>query len=128
MLVRFAFVLLFGIAAHTPAFGQSETAGVGVRTCADYAERMRADPQFTEFVHMTWTQGFMSGLNVSLSITTPRSTVDLLGPAFSVDRQKAFINDFCHRNPLLPYSRAAWELFMAMRTQQQGTARTPSTR
>jgi hypothetical protein len=56
--------------------------GAGSHSCAEYGTQYKANPKIVEALYDSWTQGFISGLNISaasqhepmrnISVVTPR--------------------------------------------------------
>jgi hypothetical protein len=77
------------------------TMGPGSSTCAEFADKMRNNPEIVEPYFFTWAQGYMSGLNGSLPLTKQRDLA-----AKSIDEEQSFIREFCDQRPLVRYMRA----------------------
>lgn len=83
-------------------------AGVGVRTCAQFAKDYQNDPLNSEAVYNNWGLGFMSGMNVALDVLDkPRRDLS----SMSFEAKKAYMRSFCDRNPLKNYMDGVLEMF-----------------
>jgi hypothetical protein len=72
-------------------------AGMGTIFCGAFNIAIQYDKsEGTEETFFVWAQGFMSGLNVG---APPGINVRLVPEQFNSDRQKAFLRDYCAKNP-----------------------------
>jgi len=81
--------------------------GAGMLSCADFAKHYR-DDQTIELTYFTWTQGFMSGLNI-LQAALKKPMRDLKG--WPLDQQQLHIRLFCNERPLSLLAQAAQNLY-----------------
>jgi hypothetical protein len=105
--MKFILVSLFllSLSGHVDAAEKMDGMGIGVRTCAKFADDMRTT-QGAEGIYFTWAQGFMSGVNSMLAAGKHR---DLGGK--SVEAEQSFIREFCDQRPLARYLNAVEALF-----------------
>ena len=88
------------LAATSSARAEAIGAGVGVRTCAQFAKDYKNAPENTETVYNNWALGFLTGFNVAAQ-AADRPQRDL--EAMSFEDKKQFIRDYCDQHPLQPY-------------------------
>lgn len=93
-----------GDAAENPMV----TTGIGTRTCGEFAQDYRSDPNSAELAYFTWAQGFMAASNVELMVRK-RPVRDL--SARTVEAQKSHIRQHCDKRPLQLYMEAVVSLF-----------------
>lgn len=87
--------------------------GAGTMTCGQYLE-VSSDKELSG-VFVTWTQGFLSGLNFAGNSITKRSFV-ILPDSSSI---KAYLDKYCRENPLDSPFEGAVRLFIELRSQSQ---------
>jgi hypothetical protein len=80
--------------------------GLGAMTCGKIAEMYRQNPSVVEAVMMSWSQGFMSGVNVSIRGVGHH---DLGG--VTVEVQKASLRNYCDDHPLAEFWEAVMDLY-----------------
>jgi hypothetical protein len=105
--VALAALIIAGVAHAEP----SAVAGIGSRTCGQFAEAYKKSPSATEIAFFTWAQGFMAGQNVSL-MEGKKKARDLFGK--STESQEAFIRSYCDTHPLTGYWLATLTLFESL--------------
>jgi hypothetical protein len=81
-------------------------AGVGAATCGRIAQGYRQNPTLQEAMMMSWAQGFMSGVNVSLGGAGHSD----LG-AITFEAQKASLRNYCDEHPLAEFWEAVIDLY-----------------
>ena len=101
---RFLLVMTL-ICWASPVFGQSVKVGVGVRSCAQFAEDYRSTPELMEVIYFSWAQGYLTGINIVTS-TEDDQALNLFPPGFGEKAQKEFVREYCAMHPLAPYSEA----------------------
>lgn len=69
--------------------------GVGMSTCAEFAERYRQSPTNTELFYYSWAQGFMSAWNLGL-FAAKEPNRDLNG--WQLGDQQLKLRNFCQEN------------------------------
>lgn len=106
--------LLVGIhnAANAEHF-KAATMGAGKSTCAQFAEKYAASPDIVEDIFFSWTQGFMSGLNLE-KIVTHRPSHDL--NSITINTQQQIIREYCSAHHLDDYARAVFQLYYKLDT------------
>ena len=82
-------------------------AGLGALTCGQISEMYRQNPSVVEAVMMSWSQGFMSGVNVSIAKNVGHR--DLGG--IMVDVQKTSLRNYCNDHPLAEFWEAVMDLY-----------------
>lgn len=87
--------------------------GAGTLSCARFAEHYRLNPEQNEDFYFSWAQGLMSGLNMANPRLRPPLPVRDLA-AWTTERQKQFIRDYCDRHPLQLYTEAVIELIKSL--------------
>src|SRR5690348_732225 len=70
--------------------------GLGVSTCAKFAEMYKLSPDQAELSFFTWAQGFMSGLN-SVLLVRRQPFTNLA--AWDTDRQEQYLRYYCSDHP-----------------------------
>jgi hypothetical protein len=113
-LSRIAFgtaVLLF---ASSPSSAQEEWAmwGIGVHTCAEFAEHYQHGPNDVEEMYFLWAQGYMSATNIFRATFLKMPWIDY--KAVPSDVQKKYLRTFCERNPSKMYMDAVADLIHSM--------------
>lgn len=84
--------------------------GAGLISCGQYIET--SDDKHLSLLVVSWTQGFLSGANVITAKTTSDGFV-VLPDSASI---KAYLDKYCHENPLESPARGAAHLFRELRT------------
>jgi hypothetical protein len=84
-----------------------ELAGVGLKTCGQFAQDYRNNPDIAEALYFTWAQGFLSGVNM-LAKGKGSVTRDLA--SISVEEQKSWMRHYCNEHPLERYYTGALNL------------------
>ena len=102
--------ILLGAAISSAAFAADEGQGygLGMHSCAEFADAYKAQPAFTEDLYFTWAQGFMSGLNLA-SIAGKLQFRVLNG--VSMESQKTQIRSYCEEHPQGQYASAVIALY-----------------
>jgi hypothetical protein len=105
--------LLILIGQWQDALAQSAAiSGAGALECADYVKAAAAnDPAAGGY--LAWAQGLMSALNLTRD-AEHRKTRILLDKAHPVERQAAFLLQFCQASPKEKFSVAALRLYRAL--------------
>jgi hypothetical protein len=91
-------------------------AGIGVTTCAEFAERYRENPDSAESRYFSWATGYMTGWNVA-SFGQKVPVVFLT--AMTEDEQKSFLRRFCDQNPQKQYFRAVSTLLGELKRKHE---------
>jgi hypothetical protein len=101
-----AVAILFCMA--NSAHATSEAAGVGVRTCAQFAKDYQNNPVNAELVYNNWGLGWLSGMNAAVqAVGKPQR--DLAGMSF--EDKKRFMREYCDNHPLQLYLMGVLEMF-----------------
>ncbi|MGQ0742177.1 MAG: hypothetical protein ACT4OG_07785 [Alphaproteobacteria bacterium] len=85
--------------------------GVGISTCAQFAQLYRDDPENIELIYFSWAQGFMSGMNGVL-LRNGESGRNL--NSMSVESQQRHLRAYCDKHPLAVYIDAVGNLFQEL--------------
>ena len=85
-------------------------AGVGTYDCAQFNVDAATDAP-TETLYLTWAQGWMTGWNLA-QMDEGKPIHDLSQPP--VPDQRAFLRDYCRKNPHELFMKAAYALFASM--------------
>jgi hypothetical protein len=103
-----AALLIMKSSAHAEAVA----AGVGVRTCAQFAQDYnKNNPANAETIYNNWALGFLSGLNAAADANgTPRRNLE----AMSFNDKKQFMRDYCDQHPLQLYLEGALQLGLSL--------------
>jgi hypothetical protein len=99
------FILALSAAANAKGYAFR---GFGSSSCGTYADVTRKDPAVEE-LYLSWTLGFISGLNSLTSVTVKGTYRDL--SAMDGDRMKHFLRHYCEEHPLSDYISGIFELF-----------------
>jgi hypothetical protein len=83
-------------------------AGAGAVSCASFGKLYQNNPQETELAFFTWTQGYMSGVNLSAAVLK-RPSRDLDG--MPAAHQQLFLRQYCNGHPLASFVEGVNELF-----------------
>jgi hypothetical protein len=87
--------------------------GIGAASCAHFNEEIARNPR-AERDYLAWAQGFMSGA----LLRAPKGVdedLDLLPPAFPLDKQAAFLRAFCAERATQDYSDAVHALYQRLK-------------
>ena len=102
------------IAAITSAHAEyAAFNGIGVTSCAEFAQHFKLTPKAANLVYFSWAQGFMSGYNAS-ALAKGISGKDL--NAETETDEEVHIRDYCDLHPLVPYVRAVLDLYLSLPT------------
>jgi len=86
-------------------------AGVGVRTCAQFAQDYKNNPTNAETIYTNWALGFLSGMNAAAdAFGNPRRDLE----AMSADNKKQFMRDYCDQHPLQLYLGGVLQLGLSL--------------
>lgn len=103
---------------------QTAISGAGTATCGDLAKLYRMSPETAEFMFLSWTQGFLSGLNAAAMTRAfdenPEASSDdaIVAGAFDLhprgmeDESAWFrhLRQFCDQRPLATFVEAVYDL------------------
>ena len=90
--------------------------GPGLATCDQFGAESAKDLKIEAFF-FSWGQGWMSAVNLLVSVTAGQtSTTDLA--AVSVEEQMLHIRAYCEENPFKYYEAAVIDLYDSMRRTQ----------
>jgi hypothetical protein len=111
VLVSALLVMSSSVHAEEP----TETMGLGLQSCAQFAKAYKANPELTEAMYFSWATGFMSAMNIDAAA----NNVNLrnLG-AMPFDEKQRFMRRFCDQNPLKSYMNGVIELYKALAVSQ----------
>ena len=93
------------------AHAEAVAAGVGVRTCAQFAQDYKNNPVNAETIYTNWALGFLSGMN---AIIAAHGTLGRDLQAMSLDNKKQFMRDYCDQHPLQLYLEGALQLGLSL--------------
>ena len=86
-------------------------AGVGVRTCAQFAQDYKNNPANAETIYTNWALGFLSGMNAAAdAFGNPRRDLEAMSP----DDKKQFMRDYCDQHPLQLYLGGVVQLGLSL--------------
>jgi hypothetical protein len=101
-------ILIAMLAMSISAHAASIAAGIGVRTCAQFAKDYQNNPANAETFYNNWALGFMSGLNAGFEAENhPQRDLE----AVSFEDKKQFMRTYCDQHPLQLYLGGVVELF-----------------
>lgn len=101
-------IIAFVLILSTPPAKAADAEGAGLATCATVMQDQNQDKNREEF-YFSWTEGFMSGLNIARLNDEPNKFKSL-----STEEQKTHIRDFCNTNPAAKYFKAALDLYITL--------------
>jgi hypothetical protein len=106
---------LLVLSSNVHAEEPTDTMGLGLQSCAQFAKAYKANPEPTEAMYFSWAVGFMSGMNIAAAA----NNVNLrnLG-AMSFEEKQRFMRRFCDQNPLKSYMSGVIELYKALAVSQ----------
>ncbi|MGH6889700.1 MAG: hypothetical protein ACREHF_10980 [Rhizomicrobium sp.] len=95
--------------ASVPA-PQAQGFGLGMHSCAEFAEQYRANPVVVEDAYVAWAEGYMSGLNIESAVLNlpERSLAGL-----DLESIKVEIRSYCDNHPLAAYLDAVTAAYLA---------------
>ena len=93
-----------------------DMAGVGSASCAKYAEDYRTHPDQTDEAFVSWTQGYVSGIN-TIHETQTGYFFDL--NAKTPDEMKSFLRQYCNEHPLANYADGVMALLKSLTVVQR---------
>jgi hypothetical protein len=106
------------IALSVPSLSAAQStghalSGAGTISCGQYLE-FSSEKELSKMVG-TWTQGFLSGMNLAGASSANRSFV-ILPDSPSI---KVYLDKYCREHPLESPVKGAIQLFMELRSQSQ---------
>jgi hypothetical protein len=111
--MRVLLAVCFAIALDGVASAQEhfDARGVGVSSCAAYANMFRRGPSETDAMFSAWAMGYMSGINVR-SEAASQGFFDL--NAKSLDEMTRYLRRYCDTHPLANYRDGVVELIKSL--------------
>ena len=100
------------VALHSlPTLAQEPTLkwGLGVRSCAKFAQDFKENPETWETVYYVWAEGYMTGFNIAVASFQGKAK-DLNPYERSEQWRRESIREYCASHPLAPYSEAVINL------------------
>jgi len=97
--MRALFMVLLGLflGSAQAQTGHSAAMGIGVSTCAQFADLYRLDSSSAEDYYFSWAQGFLSGWNAA-QLAAKEPTWDLA--SLDIKAQEAYLRSYCDQHPL----------------------------
>lgn len=109
MRLRLAGIMLLASCTVSTAQEKTAIAGAGSFSCGIFAEHYKQDPKTAERAYTTWTQGFMSGLNMQRAIAKqPMRDIPV------ADRISASIRQSCDKRPLATFFEIALDYYASL--------------
>jgi len=102
--------IALAIASVQNSFADAAANGLGVLTCAHFAEQYRESPQAADVAYSSWAEGFMSGWNWAL-MDSQHVYRDLGEGAKTYEVQTLFLHQYCNNHPLALFFQAVIALF-----------------
>jgi len=99
-----------------PSVANAETfngMGMGLRTCGQFAQDYRSNPQQAEADYTGWMGGYLTGRNMQRQ-AFGYPTADLGG--MTLEQKMGFMREWCQENPLAQYSLGVQYLFELLPT------------
>src|SRR5262245_54418233 len=105
-LSRIAFGVAVLLFASPRLSAQEEWAmwGLGVHSCAEFAEQYQHGSNDVEQLYFLWAQGYMSAMNIVRATFLKMPWIDY--KATPADVQKKYLRTFCEHNPRKMYMDA----------------------
>jgi hypothetical protein len=113
------FVVVFIFAATCAQAQTAKIVGIGASSCAHFNEEIARSPS-TQRDYFAWAQGFMSGVLLRAPLGQDE-TLDLTPPSFPLQKQAAFLREFCSKLPNQSYADAVLELYLRLRGPESRT-------
>lgn len=112
--MRAAIAILAGLflTISTTEFATAGGWGVGTWSCTDFTKFYAANPTKAELVFLSWSQGFISGLE--LSIESNGGALIPAGAQFPEEAFKTQINEYCALHPSDPYLQAVLTFYVSL--------------
>jgi hypothetical protein len=109
--------LALSLAFASPALAQKANvvSGVGNVSCGKFMTSYKENAAKTETLYFSWAQGFMSSINFNRKMQNGTPIDFGVMPSAA---QLSWIRDYCQKNPMKTYMRAATELFLALEQAQ----------
>ena len=103
--------LAFAIAATSVAAAREPTFkwGLGVRSCAKFAQDFKENPELWETLYYVWAEGYITGFNMAKSSFIGQD-IDLNPYDRNQQWRRESIRNYCAEHPLAPYSEAVVNL------------------
>jgi hypothetical protein len=108
--------LVLTFASPVLAEESNVVSGVGASSCGKFTNSYKENTARTETLYFSWAQGFMSSINFNRKIQNG-TPVDF--GAMPSAAQLGWIRNYCQKNPMKTYLRAATELFLALEQAQK---------
>jgi hypothetical protein len=80
--------------------------GAGLRTCAEFESDTKNDPNKAEDFYFSWSEGFMSGLNIAQQNDKPHGFLSM-----PTKEQEEHIKTFCGANADAKFFKAVLDLY-----------------
>ena len=114
------FVTVFLLAATCAQAQQmAKIVGIGASSCTHFNEEIARSPR-TERDYFAWAQGFMSGVLLRAPLGQD-DKLDLAPQSFPLQKQAAFLREFCSKLPNQSYADAVLELYLQLRGPESRT-------
>src|SRR5262245_33230076 len=113
-------VLSLALASPVLAQKANVVSGVGNASCGKFMTSYKENPAKTETLYFSWAQGFMSSINFNRKMQNGTPIDFGVMPSAG---QTSWIRDYCQKNPMKSYLRAATELFLALEQAQASPAK-----
>lgn len=111
MLCRFMLAMAFAsFCTPSLAIDKPGMRGVGLTSCARYAELYKRDPKTIELVFGSWAHGFMAAFNLQLSMIGQPIRSD----ARSTDEQSRQIRMLCDAYPLRDFWSVVYQYHLSI--------------
>jgi hypothetical protein len=107
------FVVIFLLAATCAQAQTAKIVGIGASSCAHFNEETARSPS-TQRDYFAWAQGFMSGVELRAPLGQDEK-LDLAPPSFPLNKQAAFLREFCSKNSSQNFADAVLELYLRLR-------------
>jgi hypothetical protein len=102
---------LLMISGAANADEKNDAIGLGMVTCAGFAQRYKLDPSGAEKEYYNWFSGFVTGANfVMNALGKPRKALT----ATSVEDKESALRKYCNEHPLGLYADAVLSVLIAL--------------
>jgi hypothetical protein len=87
--------------------------GLGVQSCAEFAQSLHGHQTIAGDLYFTWAQGFLSGLNL-FSVRSTGAYRYIQGSESEMVAQKIRIRLYCGAHPQAQYAAAVMDLYASL--------------
>jgi hypothetical protein len=97
-------VLVAAMPAHAE---RSVIVGAGIGTCGEMGKLYRQSPDEARTLYNSWSQGFLTAMNLARGqLGLRETTIELFPPGWNADRQWRYLMRYCNQHPLAQFIEA----------------------